>query len=159
MKSALALIAIIAAAGSLCAAEQLKIAADAFTANEKQGRSVFEGHVRIKMGSDELNASRVEVYTAEDRTPTKYIASGDASFFLKADNGATYSGRAQKVIYLPLKEQYSFYGDVHLMQHDEHKQIDGEEVVVNIQEGTAAARGAERQPVIMIFNLPEEKKK
>ncbi|MHC3994498.1 lipopolysaccharide transport periplasmic protein LptA [Thiomicrolovo sp. ZZH C-3] len=159
MKSVSALILAMTVAGSLYAAEQLRIVADAFTANEKQGRSVFEGNVRIKMGSDELNASRVEVYTAADRTPTKYIASGDASFFLMADDNSSYSGRAQKVIFLPLKEEYRFYGDVHLLQHNEHKQIDGEEVVVNIQEGTAAARGAERQPVIMIFNLPEEKKK
>jgi len=160
VKPGLALVILVSGAvGALNAAEQLKIVADAFTANEKQGRSVFEGHVHVKMGSDELNASRVEVYTDTDRTPTKYVAQGDASFFLKADNGSTYSGKAQKVIFLPLKEEYRFYGDVHLMQHNEHKQIDGEEVVVNIQEGTAAARGAKQQPVIMIFNLPEEKKK
>jgi lipopolysaccharide export system protein LptA len=144
---------------ALYAAEQLKIVADAFSANEKTGRSVFEGHVSIKKGSDELNASRVEVFTAPDRTPTKYIAEGSASFFLKTEDNSTYQGRAQKVIFLPLKQEYRFYGNVHLMQINEHKQIDGEEVVVNIQEGTAAAKGAKKQPVIMIFDLPEEDKK
>lgn len=139
----------------LMAAEQLKIIADAFTANEKAGQSIFEGNVRIKKGSDELNATRLEVYIDSERVPTKYVAEGDASFYIKTDDNSTYQGRAQKVIFLPTKQEYRFYGDVHLMQLDEHKQIDGEEVVVNIKEGTAAARGAKKQPVIMIFNLPD----
>lgn len=145
--------------GTLYAQEQLKIVADAFSANEKKGRSIFEGHVRIKKGSDELNATKVEVFTDEQRTPTKYIAEGDASFFLKAEDNSTYRGKAQKVIFMPLKQEYRFYGNVHLMQINEHKQIDGEEVVVNIKEGTANAKGAHKQPVIMIFNLPDEGKK
>jgi len=154
-----ALALVMGLAGPLFGAAQLKIAADAFSANEKEGRSVFSGHVRIKMGSDELNATRVEVFFDNSRTPTKYIAEGDASFFLKTDTGSTYQGKAQKVVFLPLKEEYRFSGDVHLMQLNEHKQIDGEEVIVNIQEGTAKAKGAEKQPVIMIFNLPEQEKK
>lgn len=143
---------------SLFAAEQLKIVADEFRANEKAGYTVFEGNVHIKKGSDELNASKVEVHIDSERTPTKYIAEGAASFFIKAENNSTYQGKAHKVVYLPLKQEYRFFGDVHLKQLDQHKQIDGEEVVVNIKEGTAAAKGAKKQPVIMIFNLPEEKK-
>lgn len=139
----------------LMAAQQLKIVADAFSANEKAGYSVFVGHVRIKKGSDELNASRVEVYIDSKRVPTKYVAEGSASFYIKTDENSTYRGKAQKVIFEPQKQQYSFYGDVHLMQLNEHKQIDGEEVVVNIKKGTATAKGAKKQPVIMIFNLPE----
>lgn len=144
---------------SLFAAEQLKVVADEFRANEKAGYTVFKGNVHIKKGSDELNASKVEVHIDSERTPTKYIADGAASFFIKAENNSTYQGKAQKVIYLPLEQEYRFYGDVHLKQLDQHKQIDGEEVVVNINEGTAAAKGAKKQPVIMIFNLPEEKKR
>jgi len=156
------LTAIIVLAGLLAplfAAGQLKIVADSFSANEKEGRSVFVGHVHIKMDNDELNATRVEVYIDTNRTPTKYIAEGDASFFLKADNNATYRGTAQRVVFLPTEQEYQFFGDVHLLQVNEHKQIDGEEVIVNIKKGTAKARGAEKQPVIMIFNLPEKEKK
>ena len=143
----------------LFGAEQLRIAADTFYANEKKGRSVFEGHVRIQMGRDELNASRVEVFTDEKHRPVKYVAQGDASFYLMAEDKSTYSGRAQKAIFVPDQQEYRFYGDVHLMQINEHKQIDGEEVTVNIQKGTASARGAEKQPVIMTFELPEGEEK
>ncbi len=143
----------------LTAAEQLKIRADRFEGNEKKGRSVFEGHVRIQMGSDELNASKVEIFIDENRTPTRYVAEGNTSFFLKTEDNSTYRGKAERVEFLPLEQEYRFFGDVHLMQLNEHKQIDGEEVVVNIRQGTATARGANKQPVIMIFNLPEPKEK
>ncbi len=142
---------------TLDAAEQLKISADRFEGDEKAGRSVFEGHVRIRMGGDELNASRVEIYIDDRRTPVKYVAEGSTSFFLKTDDNSTYRGKANKVVFLPLEQEYRFYGNVHLMQINEHKQIDGEEVVVNIKKGTATAKGAKKQPVIMIFELPERK--
>lgn len=154
-----ALILMCLTSASLFSAEQLKIVADAFTANEKEGRSVFEGHVRIKKGADELNASRVEVFVDPERTPTKYVAEGDASFFIHTEDNDAYRGRAQKVVFKPLEQEYRFFGDVHLKQLNEHKQIDGEEVVVNIRAGTAKAKGAEKQPVIMIFNLPDREKK
>lgn len=136
--------------------EQLKIVADHLSASEKEGRSVFEGNVRIKKGADELNASRVEVYVDDERRPTEYVAQGNASFFIRTEDNATYRGRAQKVIYRPQSMEYRFLGDVHLVQLNEHKQIDGDEVVVNIQEGTARAKGADKQPVIMIFDIPDE---
>lgn len=139
----------------LCAAEQLKIVADEFTANEKAGYTIFEGNVHIKKGSDELNASKIEVHIDSKRTPIRYIAEGSASFFIKTEDNSTYQGRAERVVFLPLEQEYRFYGDVHLKQLDQHKQIDGEEVVVNISKGTATAKGAQKQPVIMIFNLPE----
>lgn len=142
----------------LLSAEELKIVADAFTANEKAGYTVFKGNVHIKKGHDELNASKVEVFIDKDRTPTKYIADGSASFFIKTEDNSTYQGKAQRVVFLPLDQEYRFHGNVHLKQIDQQKQIDGEEVVVNIKKGTATAKGAKKQPVIMIFNLPEEKK-
>jgi len=138
------------------AAEHLQISADSFTANEKAGRSFFEGNVRIKRGVDELNASRVEVYIDTKRTPTKYVADGNATFYILTNENASYRGRAQRVVFLPLEEEYRFYGDVHLLQLDQHKQIDGEEIVVNLKEGTAQAKGADKRPVIMTFTLPEE---
>lgn len=143
---------------SLQAKEQLKIVADAFHGSEKNNRTVFEGNVHIKKGSDELNASKVEVLLDDERQPVKYTADGDVSFFLKTEDNSTYRGVAQKVIFMPLEQEYRFYKNVRLLQINEHKQIDGDEVIVNIKNGTATARGADKKPVIMIFDLPEKKK-
>lgn len=142
----------------LPAAEQLRIVADVFRGSEKNNRSIFEGNVHIRKGVDELNASRVEVILDADRQPVKYTAEGDVSFFLRTDDNSTYRGSAQKVVFQPTEQEYRFYKDVRLMQINEHKQINGDEVVVNIKNGTATAKGGEKKPVIMIFDLPDQEK-
>ncbi|MCK4737189.1 MAG: lipopolysaccharide transport periplasmic protein LptA [Sulfurimonas sp.] len=138
--------------------EELKVKAKLFNADQKTGVSVFEGNVNIVKGSDELNASKVTIYTDSEQRPTKFVAEGDASFFIKTLDGSTYRGKAQKVIYLPNKKEYYFYKDVHLKQINEKKEIIGEEVVLKTTDGKAYAKGAEKEPVIMIFNMPDDKK-
>lgn len=94
---------------SFVIAEQVKIIADSFDGNEKKGLTVFSGNVKITKENDELNASKVTVYTDKDRTPYKYEAEGDVSFYIDLkDNNMTYKGDAQKVIYSPLKKNISF---------------------------------------------------
>lgn len=138
--------------------QELKIKANLFNADQKAGISIFEGNVNIIKGSDELNASKVTVYTDVNQKPTKFIAEGDASFYIKTLDGSLYRGKAQKVIYIPNKKEYYFYKDVHLKQINEKKEIIGEEVVLKTIDGKAYAKGAKKEPVIMIFNLPNEKK-
>jgi len=140
-------------------AEQVKILADAFDGNEKKGLTVFTGNVRITKGNDELNASKVVVYTDKNRNPTKYVAEGKVSFYIDIpDNNASYKGDASKVIYLPLKQEYQFYTNVHLYQLDTNRKIFGEEVILNAVDGNARALGKEKAPVIMIFNIEDKKK-
>lgn len=140
-------------------AEELKIKANLFNADQKAGISVFEGDVNIIRGNDELNASKVTIYTDANQEPTKFVAEGDASFNIQTLEGAIYKGKAQKVVYLPQKKEYLFFRDVHLKQVNEKKEIIGEEVVLKTIEGKAYAKGAAKEPVIMIFNLPEDKEK
>jgi len=136
-------------------AQELQIKAATFNADQKTGISVFEGDVNIIKDSDELNASKVTVYLNQERKPTKFVAEKDVSFFIKTQDGALYSGKAQKVIYLPLKKEYRFYKQVKLKQLDENKEIIGEEVVLESIEGKAYAKGGEKEPIIMIFDLNE----
>jgi len=138
--------------------QELKIKANYFSSDEKTGISIFKGNVNITKEEDELNASKVIIYTDKDHKPTKFIASGNTSFRIQTKDGALYNGRAQKVVYLPLKKEYHFYKNVHLKQVNEKKEIIGEEVILKTVEGKAYARGAEKEPVIMIFKLPEKKK-
>lgn len=146
---------------SLCSvtlfAEQVKILADAFDGNEKKGVTVFKGNVKITKGSDELNASKVSVFTNKDRTPYRYEAEGKVSFYIDlVDNNATYKGDAGKVIYLPQKQEYQFYKNVHLYQLGTDRKVFGEEVLLNAIDGNAKAVGKEKAPVMMIFNIEEK---
>lgn len=136
--------------------QELKVKAKLFNADQKTGVSVFEGDVNIIRGNDELNASTVTIHTNEKQEPTKFIAEGDASFKIKTLEGALYEGKAQKVIYLPIEKEYHFFKEVHLKQINEKKEIIGEEVILKTIEGKAYAKGAEKEPVIMIFNMAQD---
>ena len=140
-------------------AEELKVKADEFSADQNKGISIFTGHVRIKKVNDELNASKVTIYTDKNNKPTKFIALGDASFVIKTQEGAIYRGVAQKVVYFPLKKEYHFFGDVHLKQIDDKKEIFGDAVILQTIDGKAYAKGVAKEPVIMIFDIKDEKEK
>ena len=137
--------------------QELRVKANSFKADEKAGISIFEGDVNILKGSDELNASKVVIHTDKEHNPTRFIANENVSFKIVTKEGSTYSGRAGKVIYLPIKKEYHFYKDVHLYQIDEKKEIIGDEVILKTIEGKAYAKGQKSEPVIMIFNIDEEK--
>ena len=141
---------------SITYAQQLKVKANLVNADEKAGISVFEGDVNIVKGTDELNASKVTIYTNANHEPTKFIAKGDVSFNIETQNGAIYKGQAGEVIYKPIEKEYHFFKNVHLQQIDEKKEIIGDEVVLKTVEGKAYAKGAKAEPVIMIFDMPEK---
>ena len=65
----------------LCAlglyAEELKVFSENFRADQPKGVSVFTGKVVVTKGLDELNASKVTIYTDSNRKPTKMVAEGD----------------------------------------------------------------------------------
>ena len=90
---------------------ELKIKAKTFNADQKSGISIFEGDVNIIKGTDELNASKVTVYTDSNQEPIKFVAEGSASFTIQTLEGSLYKGKAEKVIYMP-KEKVVFAGDL-----------------------------------------------
>ena len=144
---------------SILLSEELKIKAQSFNTDENKGLSIFDGNVSIVKGVDEINASKIMIYTDKNKKPSKFIAFGNVSFYIKTEDNATYKGNAQKIIYLPIKKEYHFFTNVHLEQINTKKIILGEEVVLKTIDGQAYAKGAEKEPVIMIFDLPEKEEK
>ncbi len=143
---------------TILSAQELKIKAKTFNSDQKKGIAIFKGNVNILKEHDELNASIVTVYTDEEQQPIKYVAEGNVSFFITTEEGSIYRGKAQKTIYLPNKEEYYFYRDVHLRQIGEKKEIIGDEVVLKSIDGKAYANSKSDKPVIMIFDMKEKEK-
>ncbi len=141
---------------TLLNAGKLTIEADKFTADEKKGVTIFIGHVMAKMDSDEINASKIMIYTDKEHNPKKIIATGDVSFIIATETGDTYAGRAQKAVLRPIEKDYHFFTDVHLKQLNQYKEINGDEVRVNTLKGTALAKGANKRPVIMVFDIADK---
>jgi len=143
-------------ASSLLLANDLHIKANSFNADQNTGISIFKGDVNIIRNSDELNASKVTVYTDKQNQPIKFVAVGDVSFYIQTQEKSQYKGVAQKVIYLPKEKEYHFFKDVHLKQLDEKKEILGDEVVLKTIDGKAYAKGLKSEPVIMIFKMADD---
>ena len=139
----------------LCA-EELKIEATSFSADEIKGESVFSGNVKMVKSNDRLNASKVIIYTNKENKPTKFVATGGVTFAITTKDGVQYTGNADRVVYITQERVYHFYKNVHLKQIDEKKEIQGDEVVLNITTGKAHATGVKNGPVIMIFDIPEK---
>jgi len=143
---------------TLIYANELQIKAKSFESDQSKGIATFSGDVNIIKDRDELNASKVTIYTDTNNKPTKFIAKGDVSFKIETLTGETYKGVSQKAIYIPLTKEYYFYDKVHIIQIGENNEIIGDEVVIKTTEGKAKAKSKTNKPVIMIFNLKEEKK-
>jgi lipopolysaccharide export system protein LptA len=143
---------------SLLSAQELKVKANSFTSDQNSGVSIFMGDVNILKGADELNASKVTIFVNKEKKPTKFVADGNVSFSITSKKGTVYKGVAGRAIYLPNKKEYYFYDNVHLQQLNEKKEIMGDEVVLKTIDGKAYAKGMKKEPVIMIFNIDEEKK-
>ncbi len=144
--------------GSTLFSQELKITSDFFSADENIGVSVFEGNVNVIKRNDELNASKVEIFTNKQNKPTKFIATGDVSFVIETEEGTSYAGVANRVVYFPIAKEYHFFQNVHLKQLNEKKEIQGDEVVLKTLDGKAYAKGVVEKPVIMIFDMSENKK-
>ncbi len=138
------------------AAEELKVSADLFESDENRGITRFKGNVVIFKGNDELRAQSVEIVTNKKRKPTKFIAKGNVTFTIHANQTEAYKGRAEKAVFLPLIKEYHFYNNVVLTQLGSDNTIKGDTIIVNLTKGTATAQGDSDKPVTMTFQITDE---
>lgn len=143
----------------LCAlglyADELKVLSDNFRADQPKGISIFTGNVMVTKGHDELNASKVTIYTDSNRKPTKMVAEGDVSFYIVTELKEKYRGKSQRAVYLPNEKEYQFYTKVDLIRLDDFRRVKGDKVIVNTVHGHASADSANNEPVMMIFTLQD----
>ncbi len=144
---------------TLVHAEELKVISESFKGDQQKGVSVFTGNVKVTKGSDELNASKVTIYTDKENKPTKYYAEGDVSFYILTEVGEKYKGKSQTAIYLPNESEYQFYKKVDLIRIDDFRRVKGDKVIVNTIGGNASAESTNNEPVVMTFTLEDKKSK
>lgn len=142
---------------SIFGAEELKVISEHFKGDQLKGISIFTGNVKVTKGHDELNATKVTIYTDKDRKPVKYVAEGDVSFYIVTELKEYYKGKSQTAIYLPNENEYQFYKHVDLIRLDDYRRVKGDKVIVNTLQGNASAESSNNDPVIMIFTLQNKK--
>lgn len=137
-------------------AQELKVISDNFKGDQPQGVSTFTGNVKVTKGLDELNATKVTIYTDASRKPVKYLAEGSVSFYIVTEMGEKYRGVSQRAIYLPNESEYQFYQKVDLLRIDDYRRVKGDKVVLNTIQGHASADSAGGEPVMMVFTLEDK---
>jgi lipopolysaccharide export system protein LptA len=141
----------------LAQTQQLIIDAQNFEANDKKGISTFSGNVKIQMGKDKLNAQKVEIFFvskkgSSGKIPSKYIATGKVNFEI-ITNAKHYIGKGNKIIYSPIKQEYTVLGNGFLQEKNDNKKIYGEKIYVNQLSGEAKVNGSDKKPVRFIINI------
>lgn len=136
-------------------AQELKVLSGNFRADEPKGASVFTGNVIVTKGADEMNASKVTIYTDSNRKPTKMVAEGNVSFYIVTEQQEKYRGTSQRAIFLPNEKEYQFYTKVDLIRLDDFRRVKGDKVIVNTINGHASADSADNEPVMMIFTIQD----
>lgn len=135
------------------ASEQLIIDAKNFEASDKEGVSTFSGNVKIQMGKDKLNAEKVSIFfNTNGKNPTKYEATGNVNFEFNTKT-KKYIGKGNKVIYSPLKEEYTIIGNGFLQEKNDNRKIYGEKIYVNQLSGEAKVSGSDNKPVRFIIDV------
>ena len=137
--------------------EQLVIDAQNFEANDKKGISSFTGNVKIKMGKDKLNANKVDIFFvtkkgSSGKVPSKYIATGKVTFEIVTPT-KHYSGKGNKIIYSPIKQEYTVIGNGFLEEKNDDRKIYGDKIYVNQVTGEAKVNGSDKKPVRFIINI------
>jgi len=137
--------------------EKLIIDAEKFEASEKKGISVFTGNVKIQMGEDKLNAQKVKIFFVNkngstSKVPSTYEATGNVSFIIvTADK--KYSGKGNKIIYSPSKQEYTVIGNGFLEEKISNRKMYGDKIYVNQLTGEARISGSETKPVRIILDI------
>lgn len=142
--------------------EKLIIDAKNFETNDSKGLTIFTGNVKLTKLKDKLNADRLEIYMVpnskgKNKEPLKYIAIGNADLEIHT-NGKIYIGKGDKIIYNPIKQEYTVIGNGYLKETVEEKELFGEKIFIDELSGNAKVSGSEDKPVRFILNIENEGK-
>lgn len=138
-------------------AEQIEITADSFEADENKLIGKLDGNVVIKNGSfDKLTSDYARVLFDEKKQAKKYIASGNAKFWINL-KGKDYDGGGAELTYEPATQIYTLSGNAYLHEVETDKKLYGAKIVVNKAKGIYSVYGQDNQPVKFIFETEVKK--
>ncbi len=110
--------------------DKLIIDAKNFETDDAKGLSTFTGNVKLKMAKDRLNSDKLDIYVKPNtkgkaKQPIKYVATGNVDFTIFS-NGKHYTGKGNKIIYTPAKQEYTVIGNGYLKEVTQERELFGE---------------------------------
>lgn len=142
----------------MLSAQMVEVTADKFYADEIKQITEFKGNVIITKGKDKLVAKKVIITFDKARQPLRYTASGDAKIDMVISD-KIYFGKAQTMIYDPIKDQYTLKKNAFLHEKLTNKKVYGDKIFINQATGRYEVKSDGKKPVKFIFKVEEKKKK
>lgn len=99
-----------------------------------------------------------QIKIQKNKVATKYEATGDADFEVISKD-KHYVGKGDKIIYVPLKEEYLIIGNGYVHEKNDDRKIYGDNIYINQLTGEAKVKGTENKPVKFIINIERGEKK
>ncbi|TQR60589.1 lipopolysaccharide transport periplasmic protein LptA [Campylobacter troglodytis] len=135
-------------------AKPIELSADRFYADEKSGENVLSGNVVVKKDQDILHSAKLLITTDSKRKPTKYKASGNASFniILKDKH---YKGGGNELIYDVLQDRYEITGNAFIQELVEKRRLYGDKIIIDKKQEKYEVISDKSKPVRFIFEVEE----
>ncbi len=137
--------------------QNVEITSKSFEADELKQVSKFIGNVKVIKEYDVITSDKLIVNFDKKKNPIKYIAMGNAKFKLIL-NKKHYAGKANKIIYDPIKKIYHFIGNAFLQDLDSSKKIYGDNISIDQLNGKYNVKSDGNKPVKFIFKVKDDKK-
>ncbi len=135
-------------------AQEIKITAQKFEADEKKLISKFIGKVHLQKAQDEINASTLTITFDEKKHPILYEAKGNLSFQIST-NDQLFIGHSDYLIYEPKTKKYQIVGNAFIHEKVADRKLYGEKIVIDRQSGKSQILGTSKKPVKIIFSIKE----
>lgn len=121
--------------------------------------TTIEGNVRVKKGSDTLNANKVIVTTDSKRNPLNYEAIGEVRFTIITTDKRELKGKGNRLFYDVKKDEYKLYDNAIVQETGKPNILKGDEIVLSGDGSYANVVGKNHtKPARVIFSLEKEEK-
>ena len=139
-------------------ANEIEISALEFIGDEKKKITYLKGSVDIKRAKDRLKAKEARIYLDKNNKPETMEAIGNVQFWLTLENNREVEGVADKVIYIPKKQEYRLIGNVMVDEPLKQNKVRGDKIIILYKEGYINVVGNEKKPAKLIFKLEKNEK-
>lgn len=122
--------------------QPVQITADTVDMNEKTRVAVYRGHVRMRQGSAEIHADRVEVRLreSENKVETMRVTGNPARLKVRPDDkDEDVHASAREMIYRAIARRVELRGDALLRQG--RNELGGEDITYDLDEKRLSATG------------------
>ena len=137
-------------------AEKVHITADNMEAKNLKKEVHFVGNAKVVQGKSWIHGDEIIVYFDENNQTKKYEAIGLVTFEFIQEK-SSYKGSADKVTYLPLKDQYILTGKAIINDIINKRHANGDEIMLDMITGNANVKGSRKKPVKFIFDMKDKK--